>query len=83
MAGGLVPLATPWTAMAGRRTGSTTAIDHIIYVSDELLVGFTAAPEDVDGLTMHLGEVKLALAGCGQRRFVLVEQCRAWLGRRA
>ncbi len=45
--------------------GVDYAIDHIIYVSDELLVGFTAAPEDVDGLTMHLGEVKLALAGAG------------------
>ena len=45
--------------------GVDYAIDHIIYVSDELLVGFTTAPEDVDGLTMHLGEVKLALAGAG------------------
>ena len=45
--------------------GVDYAIDHIIYVLDELLVGFTTAPEDVDGLTMHLGEVELALAGAG------------------
>ena len=45
--------------------GIDYAIDHIIYVSDELLVGFTTAPEDVDGLTVRLGEVELALAGAG------------------
>ena len=33
---------------------------------DEVLVGFTTAPEDVDGLTMHLGEVELAMAGAGR-----------------
>ena len=45
--------------------GVDYAIDHIIYVSDALLVGFTTAPEDADGLAMHLGEVELALAGAG------------------
>ena len=45
--------------------GVDYAIDHIIHVLDELLVGFTTAPEDVDGLAMHLGEVKLALASAG------------------
>ena len=45
--------------------GVDYAIDHIIHVLDELLVGFTTAPEDVDGLALHLGEVELALAGAG------------------
>ena len=45
--------------------GVDYALDYVIYVPGELLVGFTRAPEEIDGLTLHFGEVELALADAG------------------
>ena len=45
--------------------GFDYALDYVIYVPGELLIGFTRAPEEIDGLTLHFGEVELALAGAG------------------
>ena len=45
--------------------GVDYALDYVIYVPGELLVGFTRAPEQIDGLTLHFGEVELALADAG------------------
>ena len=45
--------------------GVDYALDYVIYVPGELLIGFTRAPEEIDGLTLHFGEVELALAGAG------------------
>ena len=43
--------------------GVDYALDYVIYVPGELLVGFTRAPKEIDGLTLHFGAVELALAG--------------------
>ena len=45
--------------------GVDYALDYVIYVPGELLVGFTRAPEQIDGLTLHFGELELALADAG------------------
>ena len=45
--------------------GVDYALDYVIYVPGELLIGFTRAPEEINGLTLHFGEVELALAGAG------------------
>ena len=45
--------------------GVDYALDYVIYVPGELLVGFTRAPEEIAGLTLHFGEVELALADAG------------------
>ena len=45
--------------------GVDYALDYVIYVPGELLIGFTRAPEEIDGLTLHFGEVELALADAG------------------
>ena len=45
--------------------GVDYALDYVTYVSGELLIGFTRAPDEINGQTLHFGEVELALAGAG------------------